>query len=287
MKIDIATMKTQVHESTQQLSGAAETLLFTLYARALETQRPEPLFRDETSLEILNRLDYDFSKWDGAWKTLVGTLARTLELDRLVVQFMDQHPHTLVLNLGSGLCTRYFRLKLAQIDWYEIDVPEVIELRRKFLNESKHYHFLGSSVLNDLWMNQIRRETAQPILILMEGLSMYLTEDENRSLIQRIQTHFAPCTMIFDVHSRNYAPQISNTDAVTKTSAILKSGLDAAQEIEAWNAGLAVISETSLSKKLASYPQRLPWWIRPFRHLLFRLQPQLSEVWRLIQLQVS
>jgi O-methyltransferase involved in polyketide biosynthesis len=280
-------MKTQLHESTQQLSGAAETLLFTLYARALETQRPEPLFRDETSLEILNRLNYDFSKWDGAWKTLVGTLARTLEIDRLVVQFLAQHPNPVVLNLGSGLCTRYFRLKLDQTDWYEIDVPEVIALRRKFLKESEHYHFLGSSVLEDAWMSQIRREPAQPLLILMEGLSMYLAEDENRSLVQRIQTRFAPCTMIFDVHSRNYAPQISKTDAVTKTSAVLKSGLDSAQEIEAWNAGLTAVSESSLSQKLALYPQRLPWQIRPFRHLLFRLQPQLSQVWRLIQLQVS
>lgn len=280
-------MKTQVRESTQQLSGAAETLLFTLYARALETQRPEPLLRDTKAVEIFNRLDYDFSKWDGAWKTLVGTVARTLEIDRLVLQFMVQHPDTVVLNLGSGLCTRYFRLKPAQIDWYEVDVPEVIELRRKFLNESKHYHFLGFSVLDDVWMSQIQREANQPILILMEGLLMYITEDENRSLIQRLQSHFAPCTMIFDVHSRNYAPQISSTDAVTKTSAILKSGLDSAQEIEGWNKGLIVISETSLANKLALYPQRLPWWIRPIRHLLFRLQPQLSEVWRLIQVQAS
>lgn len=280
-------MTTQVRESTQQLSGAAETLLFTLYARALETQRPEPLLRDTKALEIFNRLDHDFSKWDGAWKTLVGTIARTLEIDRLVIQFMAQHPDTIVLNLGSGLCTRYFRLKPTQVNWYEVDIPEVIELRHKFLNESKHYHFLGFSVLNDVWMSQIRRETNQPILVLMEGLSMYLTEDENRSLVQRLQSHFAPCTMIFDVHSRNYAPQIRNTDAVSKTSAILKSGLDSAQEIEAWNTGLTVISETSLSKKLALYPQRLPWWIRPFRHLLFKLQPQLSEVWRLIQVQAS
>ncbi len=280
-------MTTQVLESTQQLSGAAETLLFTLYARALETQRPEPLFRDTKAVEILNRLDHNFSKWDGTWKTLVGTVARTLEIDRLVLQFMAQHPDTAVLNLGSGLCTRYFRLKPAKANWYEVDVPEVIELRRRFLNESKHYHFLGFSVLDEAWMSQFRRETNQPILVLMEGLSMYLTEDENRSLIQRLQSHFAPCTITFDVHSRNYAPQISNTDAVSKTRAILKSGLDSAQEIEAWNIGLTIISETSLSKKLTLYPQRLPWWIRPFRHLLFRLQPQLSEAWRLIQVQAS
>jgi hypothetical protein len=70
------------------------------------------------------------------------------------------------------------------------------------------------------------------------------------------QTCFAHCTRIFDIHNQNYAPQISGTDAVTKTSAVLKDGLDAATEIEVWNLGLAIIRETSLSKRLVLYSQR-------------------------------
>jgi O-methyltransferase involved in polyketide biosynthesis len=274
-------------QSTQQLLGAAETLLFTLYARALETQRPNPIFRDEKALEIQRRLDYDFSKLDGAWKTLTGTVVRTLEIDRLVEQFVDQHTNSVVINLASGLCTRYFRVNAAQLDWYEVDFPEVIELRRQFLSESEHYHFLASSVLKFEWMSQIQRNIDRPILIIMEGLSMYLTEEENRALIQEIQRYFAPVEIVFDVHSRNYAPNLRKTDAVTRTSAVLKSGLDNAKEIETWIPAVKVISETSLSEKLTSYPQRLPWWIRPIRYLLFRLQPELRGVWRLIHLDIS
>jgi O-methyltransferase involved in polyketide biosynthesis len=274
-------------QSTKQLLGVAETLLFTLYARALETQRSNPIFRDEKALEIQRRLDYDFSKLDSAWKTLTGTVVRTLEIDRLVEQFIDQHTNSVAINLASGLCTRYFRVNAAQLDWYEVDFPEVIELRRQFLSESEHYHFLASSVLNFEWMSQIQRNIDRPILIIMEGLSMYLTEEENRALIQEIQRYFAPVEIVFDVHSSDYAPNLRKTDAVTRTRAVLKSGLDNAKEIETWTPGVKVISETSLSEKLTLYPQRLPWWIRPIRYLLFRLQPELRRVWRLIHLDIS
>jgi O-methyltransferase involved in polyketide biosynthesis len=280
-------IQNQTRESTQQLLGSAETLLFTLYARALETQRSHPIFRDEKALQIQQCLEYDFSKLDGAWKTLTGAVVRSLEIDRFVEAFIAQYPNSVVINLASGLCTRYFRVNTAQLDWYEVDFPEVIELRRQFLSESEHYHFLASSVLKFEWMSQIQRNIDRPILIIMEGLSMYLTEEENRALIQEIQRYFAPVEIILDVHSRNYAPNLKKTDAVTRTSAVLKSGLDNAKEIEAWTPGIKVISETSLSERLALYPQRLPWWIRPIRHWLFRLQPDLRQVWRLIHLNIS
>jgi O-methyltransferase involved in polyketide biosynthesis len=280
-------IQNQTRESTQQLLGAAETLLFTLYARALETQRSNPLFRDQKALEIQKHLDYDFSKLDGAWKTLAGAIVRTIEIDRVVEAFIAQHPDSVAINLASGLCTRYFRMNAAQLHWYEVDFPEVIELRRRFLRESEHYHFVSSSVLEFDWMSQIQRNVDQPILIIMEGLTMYLTEEENRALIRKIRHCFAPVEMIFDVHSRGYAPSVKTTDAVTRTSAVLKSGLDSAKEIETWTPGIKVLSETSLSEKLALYPQRLPWWIRPIRHWLFRFQPKLREVWRLIHLEIS
>jgi O-methyltransferase involved in polyketide biosynthesis len=279
-------IRNETRESTQQLSGAAETLLFTLYARVLETQRSNPILRDEKALEIQRRLDYDFSKLDGAWKTLIGAVVRSLEIDRFVEAFIAQYPNAVIINLASGLCTRYFRVNAAQIDWYEVDFPEVIELRRRFLSESEHYRFVASSVLESEWMGRIQRNVDRPLLIIMEGLTMYLTEEENRTLIQNIRHCFAPVEMIFDVHSRGYASSIKTTDAVTRTSAVLKSGLDQAKEIETWTPGIKIISETSLSEKLALYPQRLPWWIRPIRHLLFRLQPKLREVWRLIHLEI-
>jgi O-methyltransferase involved in polyketide biosynthesis len=274
-------------ESTQQLLGAAETLLFTLYARALETQRSNPILRDEKALAIQKRLDYDFSKLDGAWKTLAGTVVRTLEIDRFVEEFIAQHPNSVVINLASGLCTRYFRVNSTQLHWYEVDFPEVIELRRRFLSESEHYRFVSSSAIEFEWMNQIQRNVDRPILIIMEGLTMYLTEEENRTLIKQIQCCFAPVEMIFDVHSRGYASSIKTTDAVTRTSAVLKSGLDSGKEIETWTPGIKLINETSLSEKLTLYPQRLPWWIRPIRHWLFRLKPELRKVWRLIHLEIS
>jgi O-methyltransferase involved in polyketide biosynthesis len=229
---------------TQQLAGVTETLLFTLYARALETQQPQPILRDETALAMQRHLAYDFAKFDGAWKTLTGTVVRALEIDRRVQTFLDQHPHAVVINLASGLCTRYCRLQPRGVRWYEVDFPEVIALRRQFLQESDQYHFISSSVLEFSWMNNIQRSLQQPLLVIMEGLCMYLTEAENRMLIQEIQRHFSPVELIFDVHGRAYKP--SKTDAVSRTNAVLKSELGYAQEIASWTSGVTILSETSL-----------------------------------------
>jgi O-methyltransferase involved in polyketide biosynthesis len=272
--------------ATKQLAGVTETLLFTLYARALETQQPQPILRDEIALAMQRHLDYDFARFDGTWKTLTGAVVRAIEIDRLVQTFLDQHPHAVVINLASGLCTRYCRLYPRGVHWYEVDFPEVNALRRQFLPESDQYHFISSSVLEFSWMKNIQHYSPlQPLLVIMEGLCMYLTEVENRTLIQEIQRHFSPVELIFDVHGRAYTP--SKTDAVSRTNAVLKSKLGYAQEIASWTSGVTIRSETSLARKLAQYPQRLPWWIRPIRHLLFKLQPDLSEVWRLIHLNIA
>ena len=83
-----------------QLSGVSETLLIPLWARAVETGRPDAIIRDPIALEIFESLDYDFSKFDGAWMTQTGIAIRTKILDEATSVFIRANPRTVVINLG-------------------------------------------------------------------------------------------------------------------------------------------------------------------------------------------
>ncbi|PZD72613.1 hypothetical protein C1752_03449 [Acaryochloris thomasi RCC1774] len=114
-----------------QLAGVPETLLITLYARAAESQKSDAILQDEKAIEIAQRLDYDFAKFEPGWSSQLGCVIRAWHIDMLVQTFIDTHPEAIIVNLGAGLCTRYLRLETAQVRWYDIDFPEVIELRRQ------------------------------------------------------------------------------------------------------------------------------------------------------------
>jgi O-methyltransferase involved in polyketide biosynthesis len=129
----------RLQESTGDLTGVAETLMITLYARAIETQRLEPILIDRKAVEIAESLDYDFSKYENGWASQLGCLIRARAIDRIVQNFLETHPSAVIVNLGAGLCTRFSRIDNGQVRWYEVDFPEVIALRRKFFQETERH----------------------------------------------------------------------------------------------------------------------------------------------------
>ena len=121
--------------NTGKIAGVPETLLIPLYCRAMETQRPDGIIKDGKAVEMVQSIDYDFSRFDKARGSQVGVAIRTEILNEGVRAFTGKHPDATVVNLGAGLCTRFTRVDNGRVTWYELDLPEVIELRRKFFAE--------------------------------------------------------------------------------------------------------------------------------------------------------
>jgi O-methyltransferase involved in polyketide biosynthesis len=141
------------------LSGVAETLLIPLYVRALESKRPDALLVDEKAVAFVTERERELSRIKGIHidETDRTTLIlRNREFDRKVRTFSEQHPHAVVVHVGSGLDSRFERVDDGEVDWYDLDLPEVIALRRRLLGDaSGRYHLLSTSVLDDAWMSSI------------------------------------------------------------------------------------------------------------------------------------
>ncbi|MEM9541673.1 MAG: class I SAM-dependent methyltransferase [Cyanobacteria bacterium P01_E01_bin.42] len=258
-------------ESAEKLTGVAETLMITLYSRAVETQRDDSFFQDPKAVEIVERTRYDFEKYEQGWGSLLGVILRSQTIDRLVQTFLATHPDAVVINLGSGLCTRFTRLDNGRLHWYEVDFPETIELRRKFFSESDRYQFIAQSILDFTWLDRIQRAPEQPLLVIMEGVSMYLTEADNRAIINTISDRLAPTNFIFDVVSPRVAKNSKRHDTVSKTDAEFQFGIEKSKDLEMWGKGITLREEIFYLVQFSQHPQRLPWWARYFSFLLVPL----------------
>ena len=176
------------------LTGVPETMLQTVYARAKET-KTRGAIHDEKAVELVEKLDYDFSLADKDTPMHSGVIARTIVLDRLVKEFLEQHPGAIVVNIACGLDTRCYRLN-GYTHWYNLDLPETIAVREKLLPESGCVTAIAQSAMEP-WGNQIKEQDV-PVLIIIEGLTMYLTEADVKQIFAVISERFLQATVLVE-----------------------------------------------------------------------------------------
>ena len=139
--------------SPETVSVLSSTMLIPLWAKAVEQGRAQPLLRDDEAVRMLDKIDYDFGKFAKAKASQVGCCGRAKLLDDMTRHFIAEHPDAVVVQIGAGLDARYERLGKPRITaWYDLDLPEVIEVRRMLLPESDN-HYLGASMFDEAWMN--------------------------------------------------------------------------------------------------------------------------------------
>ncbi len=171
------------------LTGVSETMLQTVFARAQETQKPNHKIADEKAVELVSRLDYDFSLAEKDKTMSSGVIARTLVLDRMVKEYLHKSPNAVVVNLACGLDTRCYRMQ-GYSHWYNLDLPEVMALRKKLLPEDGVITQISASAMDARWANGIAAD-GKPVLVILEGLTMYLSEPDVKQIFAILAAQFS------------------------------------------------------------------------------------------------
>lgn len=192
------------------LSDTAETMLQSFDARAQYSLIPKHKFYDAKAVETVKKIDYDFSKSEKDRTMSNGVLARTIVFDELVGDFINHNPDCTVVNIACGLDTRVYRLDSGKLRWYNLDLPEVIELRNQLLGETGRISTIGISALDSSWANKVEVQGA--VLFIIEGLTMYLTAEEVGTLLCIIRDNFDRAMVMMecsspDLKSQNHADQ--------------------------------------------------------------------------------
>jgi O-methyltransferase involved in polyketide biosynthesis len=261
-----------------------ETMLMTLSGRAIQSQWKNPILRDPWAEEAMRHIDYDMSKtlegvssW-GMWKdigpTIIATRAATF--DMLTNRYLADHPDATVLHVGCGMDSRVFRVDPpASVQWFDVDYPDVIDLRRQLFPERGAYHLIGARLDDLRWLDEVPRD--RPGLLIAEGVLHYLSEAEVKALLNAVVAHFPSGQMIFDICNSMIVKRAGSN--VGGTGATYKWGLDDPQDIQQLEPKLELIKEFRPSELVAF--DRFPLWLRG----LFRameVSPALRRTERLI-----
>ena len=183
-----------------ELSGPAQTMLTTLYLKALDADFERPVLGDRYAKEAIDRIDYDWSDLGitARWAPLVTV--RTAQYDIWARQFLAVNEHCTVVHLGCGLDSRVFRLDPRPgVQWYDVDYPAVIALREKIYPTRPNYDLIATSATEPSWLDQIPAD--RPVLFLAEGISMYLTEHAGVALLRRVVDRFGSGELQIDFYN--------------------------------------------------------------------------------------
>lgn len=181
------------------LTGVSETALMTLLVRANEARRPDSIIDDPMAIELADSIDYDFAKF--GFTRRQDMALRALAYDRATRRYLVDHPEATVVALAEGLQTSFYRLDAARFGdefrWFTVDLPPMIELRRKLLPASDRVRMCAQSALDFSWMDGV--ETRHGVFVTAEGLLMYLQPDEALALITECANRFPGGQVMFDL----------------------------------------------------------------------------------------
>ena len=227
------------------LNNESKTLFIPLLGKAIMSKK-NIFLHDPKSEEIIEKLDYDFSSLkQSKWLSMYMSL-RSLIIDKLCNKYLEENKDTTIIHLGCGLDSRNLRIKEKFKMFYDIDYENVIDIRKKIYEENSKYKMISSSVIDNDWLNQI--ESTKDILIVAEGLTMYLAEEELKKLISDINNKFDNVYFIFDAYTKKGVKASKIKNPVNKLNAEIKYGIDNPNDFLMLNEDLEYV-KTHLIKK--------------------------------------
>ncbi len=236
-----------------ELQNVQITLLLPLWGRAIETRKEKPLLIDNTAVQIIEQIDYDFDKIAKNIHPIsqFEWIARSIHIDRTIKGFLNNYPKATIVNIGCGLDTTFSRIDNGELFWYDLDLPDVIDLRRQFIPESDRRRFIPCSFLDVSWFDQIHIE--ENVMFVAAGILYYFEEDQMKEIFSKMSSFFPRAEIIFDAAS-SFGIKTANKKVIESSGldekSYLKWGLDSAIEIPKWNNNIELVEEYLMFKKM-------------------------------------
>lgn len=243
-------MKIENKIEVTTLSAVPETMLIPLYFKAKETNE-SGIIKDNVAVEILKRINYDFSKMDNDWIGQISVCVNTFLIDNSLNNLLKENGNQVIVNLGSGLDTRQERF--SDFKWYHLDLPQSIAIRKKVFNENKGTS-IEKSILDATWVNEVKEK--ENIIFIAEGLFMYFTDEEVKSVLNNIRKSFTNSHIIFDTLHKELVGTKRYAKSVNTSAAPFKFGISSIDDIIKWNTGW---KQEHVFYKIDYYKKRWKW----------------------------
>jgi methyltransferase (TIGR00027 family) len=291
-------MSVQTPSLEQQISNVSATAFITLFARATEAQSPHPVIDDPQAVALAARIrpllaasDRDLCQRLAANRqeplVVVTVSQRARCFDRHVRAFCARHPDAVIVNLGCGLDTRFFRVDDGQMTFYDLDLPPMIDLKRTLVDEQPRYRFLACSVLDFTWMDTLAELGPRPCLFLAEGLFMYLRPDDVKGLVLELTRRFPGSELVCEVFNNFWLREPWKTWVNRKmqrrlgfsADAGFQSGVGDERHFEQWSPAIHFLDDWAYYDDQEPKLRSLNWMrhIQFLRHMQWTLHYRLGD----------
>jgi methyltransferase (TIGR00027 family) len=243
------------------LDNVESTMLLTLYCRSRESRSSNPILSDPAAIEITRRLDpvlaasqvrlyRELAAGKVNPKMSVYLSMRARRFDRYATNFLQETPAGTIVEMGCGLSTRFWRTDNGQVTFYDLDLPEVIGLKRKLVQETGRYRTISSSVLEFGWMEEVSKHKG-PFLFLAEGLLMYLPPEGVKALVLELRDRFPGSDLVCEVVKQSVASgglQWAGKLRMRKQAhlgagAVFRFGINNSADMEGWGPGIKLLDD--------------------------------------------
>ena len=237
-------MKHKIEKNTVQ-----ETLIIPLFARKVCSELYPNLYRDETSIRLIDEIDYDFSEAEKNSRSLMqrfGSLEVAMRQNDLaweVRDYLKSHPTAAVVNLGCGLDSTGRACDNGSCKIYNLDFPDVIAVRNELLPAGEREENIPCNLNDTAWFSQI--DASGGAVFFASGVFYYFLTEQVKALVQSMAGAFPGGVLVFDAANRMAVKMIAKT--WLKSAKIQDVGAyfavsDAPREIGAWDNRLQVTS---------------------------------------------
>ena len=187
------------------MNNVNKTLYIPLYGKSYVSKKG--LFLDDKKAEeIWEREGFSLKGKSGSKWLAYYMGIRSAVFDEWLKQKMEDMPNAVVIHIGCGLDSRVLRVGTENHKWYDVDFPEVIEERKRYYAESDTYKMIAGDVRKREWLSNIKE--SQDAIIVIEGVSMYLTIQKMRNLAEGLCAHFENLMILVDAYT-SFAAKMS------------------------------------------------------------------------------
>ena len=238
-------MKYHIEKNTVQ-----ETLIIPLYGRKKCTEKFPQLFQDETAVRLIEEIDYDFSEVEKKGDNIMQDFGflevavRQNDLAYEVKEYLKSHPNAAVVNLGCGLDNTGRNCDNGTCRIYNIDFPDVIEVRNSLLPVGEREKNIAADLKDVSWFDEI--DATGGVVFFASGVFYYFLTEDVKTLFLEMAEHFSQGCIVFDICGKTGAKMISKTwlkEANIKDVDAYFSVGDAQKEIAPWSDKFQVSSK--------------------------------------------
>jgi O-methyltransferase involved in polyketide biosynthesis len=241
-------------------------MLGPLWARAKFSPLYPELFKDDQAIELKEKVrglhpdaDKEFAILEEFLDELMGLafVMRARTFDDTIKSYIRTYPRALIINLGCGLDTTFYRVDNGTIHWYDLDLPDAIEYRLKLIPETERSRCISKSIFDFTWMDDVAYTSGDGLLMFAGGLFAYFDETEVSNLFREMAVRFPGGECIFDSSSAR-----GNWIVNRRLKKLGVEGIDHAfearnpKQIEGWSPQIQVIDWFSFFSHL---PKKYRW----------------------------